>query len=120
MLKTLPVPYPERLFKATTPSSASEASPPPVDRRTPRYIRLRYGRGGRLHLDRRLPLDYRASADSEIESTSGSLEDMKAEIQERARRRAEQWRFDSECPQGHGDTVPDEDDRMLLDDYQPR
>lgn len=54
------VPYPSKLFKSVTPpeapiwpTSIADMTPPPLTTRRPRAVRMTYGRGGRVFLDRR-------------------------------------------------------------------
>lgn len=73
-----------------------------------------------MHLDRRLPLDpLRTSRQLEVElQQPGQLGNPDRE--EGLRRLAEQWRWDADVPRPNLENGVDEDDRMLLDDYQPR
>ncbi|XP_006456605.1 hypothetical protein AGABI2DRAFT_195675 [Agaricus bisporus var. bisporus H97] len=122
-----PVPFASRLFKYIPPSEApswllpdsSDDDPPP---RQTRSVRLRVGRGGRRLLDRR---DYvphlfkRHKRDSEVDESQMEL-DGDAEEVERQRRLEEQWRFDQDDTPTSGPQGPDEQDRMLVDEYQTK
>lgn len=110
-----PIPYPTQLFKAigsTPDASTSTASAGHSDDeliRSPYAARLRYGRGGRLYLDRRmlLPEPGRAVYNGE----EGDVEE-----EERIRRLHERWRFDRDDEF----VDPDERDRVLVNDLDPR
>ncbi|TFK38452.1 enhancer of polycomb-like-domain-containing protein [Crucibulum laeve] len=125
-----PVPYTSRLFKFVPPpgiptwpdSDKSEEDPVP---RQPRAVRIRYGRGGRLRVDRRefnqppiIPKRRRLSA------LLGSEDDMDVdndpEEEERKRRLEERWRFDMDDGPVIGPQGADEQDRVLIDDYDSK
>jgi enhancer of polycomb-like protein len=75
-----------------------------------RACRLRIGRGGRRHLDRRLPglrLPHRRSHSSDSESDDGS------DLERR-------WKYDQDDEPAVGPDGPDEHDRVLIDDYDAR
>ncbi|KAI5116776.1 hypothetical protein M0805_008731 [Coniferiporia weirii] len=113
----LPLSLPDRFFKSVRPDSVGY--PAAEERfREPRNIRLRRGRGGRIHVDRRRPnvrvtfsgadiLRFDSRRHSESTDTKLEEEDMS--------RLAERWRFDSA-----GEAGTDDEDRMLLDDFEPK
>ncbi|KAI0944834.1 hypothetical protein AcW1_001669 [Taiwanofungus camphoratus] len=117
-----PVPYSSKLFKVIAANRASFSSPSSSDGDTPyparqyRAGRLRFGRGGRLHLDRRI-LKPRIVSPSEP-TTEAEPNDV--EVRERARRITEQWKFDSDDDPVVGPEGPDEQDRTLVDDFDPK
>ena len=120
-------PYPCRLYRylmaqqaSSTSSSSSESPipPPPSTAGAPRAPavagRLRVGRGGRLHLDRRY------APTPAADSSSSSDEDHDLEEAERERRVRERWRYDVDDAPAVGPEGPDEKDRILVDDYAPK
>jgi enhancer of polycomb-like protein len=147
-----PVPYAERFFKyIAAPTALSKALVGPDGRKQPDQVaqqphalRLRLGRGGRLHLDRRRPPPqaihseethpFLRLADSE-EDTAGSetggdenadeaeevdeyREMLRLEVEETRRRMQERWRFDDDDGPAVGPLGSEEQDRVLYDDYQ--
>ncbi|TDL23130.1 hypothetical protein BD410DRAFT_721524 [Rickenella mellea] len=126
--QTRPVPFTERLFKEISPLATSTAaltpSQPPANRviRAPQHFHLRVGRGDRMHLDRRLHvapskhvLDNYIRAEPLFPKRLDGLD--KAELDEHAARVSERWKFDPDTVMANGD---DEEDRILLDDFQPK
>ncbi|OBZ78426.1 Enhancer of polycomb-like protein 1 [Grifola frondosa] len=122
-----PVPWASRQFKfimgrASSSSSTDSESEQPA--RQCRAGRLRFGRGGRLHFDRRI-VDHRPSSlttfgrRSEPQSLFDETED-DLEAQDRARRLNERWKFDSDDLPAVGPGGADEQDRVLIDEYNPR
>lgn len=115
-----PSSYSSRLFRviaAQRAASGSSASTESQDEKPePQYraARLRVGRGGRLLLDRRV-LNGRSIQSSSEESSS----DLDTEEIERRRRLMEQWRFDEDDTPAVGPQGPDEQDRLLVDDFKP-
>ncbi|CCM00001.1 uncharacterized protein FIBRA_02026 [Fibroporia radiculosa] len=117
-----PPAYASKLFKfisstrGSMSSISSNEAGPIKPSRSSRAARLRYGRGGRLHLDRRTLIP-RVSSPSEL-----LLEDEEGDVEarERARRLFERWKFDNDDGPAFGSEGPDERDRILLDDSQPR
>jgi len=118
------VPYYSRLFKFVTPVtfSTSESSGDVVVQ--PRAVRLRRGRGGRMVVDRRntqarsmIPIKH-----SPLFALDSSDEDMEVdqEESERTKRLIERWRFDMDDVPATGPEGPDEQDRILVDDYDPK
>ena len=87
-----------------------------------RAVRLRYGRGGRIHLDRRdaiprpfsnLPRSTLFGIDEEPMDT-----DQENPGEDESRRRLEErWRFDMDDGPAVGPEGPEELDRALVDDY---
>ncbi|KAF9264627.1 hypothetical protein L218DRAFT_234186 [Marasmius fiardii PR-910] len=122
-----PSAYPSRLFKYINASDVPKAlSPEPSDETTPsqsyrRSVRMRYGRGGRMFVDRRVPFsdDFsprrkRPREDSDDDSMDV---DDKEEDEEHDRRLKERWRFDSDDGPPYGPNGSDEQDRILVDDF---
>ncbi|EDR09801.1 uncharacterized protein LACBIDRAFT_293698 [Laccaria bicolor S238N-H82] len=121
------VPYASRLFKyIPPPNTPSWPSNPASDAQSqkPRRghaLRIRYGRGGRVHIDRRnlsaRPITYRARPPSPFNSNDGMvIDDDGAELEAR-RRLEEQWKFDADDMPAVGPEGSDEQDRVLVDDY---
>lgn len=114
-----PVPYPERLYKYIgstrlspshlTSSSEDEDTP----HRDPHALRLRAGRGGRMHLDRRRPPPPARRSRAEFTYIGDDGEEA-----ERQRRFRERWMFDEDDGPALGPDGPDEHDRVLVDDFQ--
>jgi enhancer of polycomb-like protein len=114
------VPYAERLFKYIAGPRASRYQVSSSDddeapRRDPHALRLRSGRGGRVHLDRRRPPSstHRPRADFAIDGND-------VDEHERLQRLRERWRFDEDDGPALGPEGPEEHDRALYDDYQPK
>ncbi|KAI0072088.1 hypothetical protein K474DRAFT_1686787 [Panus rudis PR-1116 ss-1] len=105
-----PTSYQSRLWKAYASSSSSRDGPstPPSPPRH-RAVRLRYGRGGRMLVDRRsfAPPPVSLGFDSEDDD----------EARERTRRLLERWRFDDDDVPAAGPGGPEEEDRILVDDH---
>ena len=95
--------YTSRLFKYIPTSAPDEGE----EKTQPRAVRVRYGRGGRLMIDRRMPVLARR-----IQSLNAAND----EARERQRSLEERWRFDSDDLPSHGPDGQDEDDRMLVDE----
>lgn len=128
------VPYSSKLFKFVPPPDApvwpssnsdktEDDSPSP--RRQPRAVRMRYGRGGRVFLDRRNPAPQRFSkrlprsslfALDEKDETEAALSD-DAEEAERRKTLEERWKFDVDDTPPIGPEGVEEHDRQLVDDY---
>ena len=132
-----PISLPDRHFKPLSEDSVTSGT---AEQRTrgPLFLRLRRGRGGRILLDRRRPpqpdnhekhrfrggktsraLDA-SRREGEVRKSGRNLEvseirDMLLE-EDRMSRLAERWRFDSVGES----TGADEEDRMLVDDYDPK
>jgi enhancer of polycomb-like protein len=94
----------------------------------PRALRIRHARGGRWFVDRRLPTSLSSLLTTDIshifsfrrrlheeDSGDGAKHD-----EERAWRLAERWKFDQDDLPAVGPAGPDEQGRVLLDDYEPR
>jgi len=134
--QTLPAPYASKLFKyvppPTSPLSTSDktddeqnASPLPT-----RALRVRYGRGGRVLVDRRQNLSRRPISkmarsslfglgDEEDKEDEPMDVDEDPEEEERKRRLDERWRYDTDDVPPVGPEGADEQDRILVDDYNP-
>ncbi|KAI0659248.1 enhancer of polycomb-like-domain-containing protein [Cubamyces menziesii] len=109
--QAFPAPFGCRLFKyfprrPTATSSSSHLSDEEPDQ--PRAVRLRRGRGGRFLIDRRGGPKLRPA-------TFENDEDM-----ERMRRLEERFRYDDDDVPAVGPGGPDEHDRKLIDESQPR
>ena len=110
----MPVPYPSRLLKHIPSSEARLSALAPAEGRRviqPRALRMRYGRGGRILLDRRNTFS-RAQQVALLDSTSNTDNDP-----EYKRRLAERWKFDGDDQPSNG-PENDEQDRVLIDDYE--
>ncbi|KAI0646398.1 enhancer of polycomb-like-domain-containing protein [Trametes meyenii] len=106
-----PVPYSSRLFKffgrrssSSASSTLSDDEPAPT-----RAVRLRRGRGGRLLVDRRASVKLRPASFDDSDEAS-----------ERLRRLQERFRYDEDDVPAIGPGGPDEQDRKLIDECQPR
>lgn len=124
-----PVPYPSRLFKYIRPSQPSSASSSQTDEEeeAPRAIRIRRARGGRWFIDKRAPPS-RSDPVPEISSIfsfrrrlpgKGGDEDDDMD-EERAQRLAERWKFDADDGPIVGPNGTEEQDRVLVDDFDPK
>ena len=127
------LPYPRRFWKSIPASSQSTPSPDGAqdrDRKPEhlRYLRCRLTRLGGIALDRRDALQRLGIHDDDITSMrrrrsfGRSLEEMfnDAEDEEMARRLEERWRFDQDDDPAVAPEGAEEQDRMLVDDYDPR
>ena len=105
------MPYPARLFKyiqSARSTHTPDASLVPPQRN--RAARLRFGRGGRIHLDRRLYNSRQLPSDSDSDS----------ETTEVHRRLQERWRFDDDDVPAVGPEGTEEQDRKLADDFDAK
>ncbi|KAH6911225.1 hypothetical protein BKA70DRAFT_1220258 [Coprinopsis sp. MPI-PUGE-AT-0042] len=113
-----PVPYASRLFQYVPPSDTASGSSSNSDKtadsddehaskmaKVSRAVRLRYGRGGRLLMNRRDSISHKpvskAARSSLFASADDDKDDMQVdeedpEEQERSKRLEEKWRFDSD------------------------
>ncbi|GLB42746.1 putative enhancer of polycomb-like protein [Lyophyllum shimeji] len=120
-----PVPHANRLFKYIPVNFlASEADGRPIldSKRQPRAVRARRGRGGRLIIDRRAaapPPIVDISRSSLFERENVDVE-MSSPDEERDLRIAERWRYDADDVPAVGPEGPEEQGRVLVDDYAPR
>jgi enhancer of polycomb-like protein len=113
------------MFKHIPVSEARSASADASERRAsqPRSVRLRFGRGGRVLVDRRnsnmRSLKQSDTWDSYLKSSllGDSDEDDDMEYNQRL---VERWKFDSDDYPPNGPDGLDEQDRILIDDYDPR
>lgn len=130
--QNLPVPYSSKLFKFITPpgspkSTTSDDFDSPSSTRNPRAARLRYGRGGRLHVDRRefkkprvnsLPrsslFGLGPESDDEVKM---EVDDNMPEDPELLERLESRWKFDNDDAPPYGPQGADEENRVLVDDY---
>ncbi|OCH93358.1 hypothetical protein OBBRIDRAFT_328810 [Obba rivulosa] len=122
----LPTPYPSRLFRVIPPSKAS-ASPwleeeSDSDEREYRAVRMRLGRGGRLHIDRRSVRRRtgRTSVKSDTHPWLAKDDSTGPDAREQTRILEERWRYDDDDSPPTGPDGPDEKDRTLIDDYDPK
>jgi enhancer of polycomb-like protein len=124
------VPYHQRLFKYIPPPkplSPSSSYTDEEEEQVPRAIRLRRTRGGRWFIDKRLPPSRATSTTKDTphiftfcRRLHGGSDDDGLSDEERAWRLAERWKFDEDDCLAVGPDGPDEQDRLLLDDYEPR
>ena len=109
-----PISFAERSFKSFSSSHGNERAS------TPRYLRLRFGRGGRMHLDRRVPLP----STSEILANAKFPEKMRGlsegELAEKSWRLADRWKFDPDSQPLSSEISLDDEDRILVDDYHSK
>lgn len=134
-----PVPYASRLFQFIPPSDPASPSSSNSEKtadsddehaskmaRVSRAVRLRYGRGGRLLMDRRDAISRKPVSNAARSSLFGSgdddmqVDEQDPEEQERLKRLEEKWRFDSDDVPPSGPSGSDEQDRVLIDDYDPK
>ncbi|KAG5649953.1 hypothetical protein H0H81_001331 [Sphagnurus paluster] len=122
--QTLFVPHPARYFKYISANlSASSSDRRPIqERRVPRAIRPRRGRGGRLFVDRRdsaprpiVPV--RRSMLFEHGTEDVEMEELEVEVQSNLE---ERWRFDMDDVPTVGPDGPEDRNRVLIDDYRPK
>ncbi|CDO73364.1 hypothetical protein BN946_scf185008.g127 [Trametes cinnabarina] len=107
-----PASYGARLFKffPTPPSSASSVlSDDEIE--PSRAIRLRRGRGGRILVDRRCSVKLRPAVFDETDRNQD--DDLMKKFEER-------FRYDEDDVPAVGAAGPDEQDRKLIDESQPR
>ncbi|GLB37128.1 putative enhancer of polycomb-like protein [Lyophyllum shimeji] len=121
----LPVSYPSRLFKyipVNFLASSSDNRQNPESERVPRAVRTRRGRGGRLLVDRRdcAPRPIVSTRPSSSLQTEADDVELKAEDAERKRRLEERWRFDADDIPPLGPDGPEEQNRVIVDDYSPK
>ncbi len=76
-----------------------------------------YGRGGRVHLDRRISAPRSFLRRLQRSSQLGLNEDEDPEDEEQYRRLEERWRFDWDDIPPIGPDGVEENDRVLVDDY---
>ncbi|KAJ3498436.1 hypothetical protein NLJ89_g10220 [Agrocybe chaxingu] len=136
--QTQPAPYASRLFKYVPPPGARRApawpsstsnktnedntspSPPPLCQ--PHAIRMHYGRGGRIHLDRwdivwsSIALRACRSVLFDLEGDDMDVDDTPEE-QERQQRLEERWKHNLDDAPPVGPEGADEQDCVLVDDY---
>ncbi|KAJ7880322.1 enhancer of polycomb-like-domain-containing protein [Mycena olivaceomarginata] len=121
------IPYTSRLFKyvppAVTPLWPSSTSSMSDDEpAVQRAVRVRVGRGGRIMLDRRRPPTASASI---VKRSRSALfgpppsDDDEMDVED-TNRLKERWRFDSDDTPAVGPDGPDEQDRVLTDEYDPK
>ena len=132
MYQPLPVSFPSRLFKyvpppetPTWPRSSSADTDEEQSSVQPRAIRLRFGRGGRLLVDRRhvtprLPLMRKQKPQSPFAADNMVVDEEHDEDKYRVLRLAERWKYDADDYPSVGPQGSDEQDRVLIDDYEPK
>ncbi|KAJ7224458.1 enhancer of polycomb-like-domain-containing protein [Mycena pura] len=118
------VPYSSRLFRYVPLAGAgSSASSMTEDEHsvTPRAVRMRVGRGGRLMLDRRPPTASMSIVKRSRSALFGPSPSTDEETDdEDTKRLMDRWRFDSDDYPAVGPDGPDEQDRALADEYDPK
>ncbi|KAK7029405.1 Enhancer of polycomb-like protein 1 [Paramarasmius palmivorus] len=110
-----PSSYGSRLFKYISPSQSDNESTRSQPPRRP--VRMRYGRGGRVLMDRRVQINGLPTRRDRI---ADDRMDVDAEDEERDRRLAERWKFDSDDGPTYGPNGSDEQDRIMVDDFDHR
>ena len=89
-----------------------------------RAVRLRYGRGGRIHLDRRdaIPRVFLNFPRSKLFGINNPMDmDVENTEEDESRRRlVERWRFDMDDSPAIGPEGLEEQGRVLVDDYDGR
>ncbi|KAF5385750.1 hypothetical protein D9615_002489 [Tricholomella constricta] len=121
--QALLVPHPARFFKyIPVNASSSNGRPNLENKRVPRAVRPRRGRGGRLHVDRRdfAPRPVSSVRRSSLFEHEDEDVEMESEDDERIRRMEERWRFDMDDTPTIGPDGPEEQSRVLIDDYSPK
>ena len=119
----MPVPFGERLFRDLSKVQDVHTLPPSARQdRSNVLVRSRVGRGGLRTFDRRYMASYAAEHGAEclkqiynIGKSSGEDED---ELNEWLARVKERFRFDCETISPDGST--DEEDRIVLDDFDTK
>jgi len=123
--------FPQRHWKAIFPESSSSSKPSPnVANKEPeriRYVRHRLTRLGNAALDRRDALMRRLGIHgdghmfTQRRPFTRSINDIVSdEDEEMAARLRERWRFDQDDEPTVGPEGTDEQDRILIDDYDPK
>ncbi|KAJ3747552.1 enhancer of polycomb-like-domain-containing protein [Lentinula detonsa] len=122
-------PYGSRLFKyISAPRNLGQSSvnvESVADSAPKRPIRLRYGRGGRTFIDRRLNSSHthtkwrRRITTSDDEEDSMKVDDVERD-EETDRRLTERWRYDTDDGPPYGPNGADEQDRALVDDFDSK
>lgn len=126
-----PAPYASRLFKyipspevPSYPLSEDTEDEPPA--RPIRSVRLRVGRGGRRMLDRRdigshLISTKRQKLDPSPDDSKAMDVDQDEDLElEQQRRLEERWKYDQDDMPAVGPQGQDEQDRVLVDEYQTK
>ncbi|KAG5645182.1 hypothetical protein DXG03_006700 [Asterophora parasitica] len=122
--QTLPIPQPSRYFKFIPTNflaSPSDGRPVLENKRVPRAVRPRRGRGGRLLIDRRdfAPRPVTSARRPSLFDRDNDVE-MASEYEEETRRLQERWRYDLDDVPAIGPDGPEEQNRKLVDDYSPK
>ena len=118
-----PVPWNEQLFKALPASGVSSVIDSAT--RSGRPLRLRVGRGGRLHVDRKASVPQSRYAFEYYLHHKPAFAHRydgytRSELDERAWRMADRWKFDSDITTLSNTDGTDDEDRVLFDDFQPK
>ena len=125
------MPYAQRLFKYIPPSkpvSRSSSHTDGEEEEVPRAIRLRRARGGRWFVDR---LRTSRTTSTVMEAShffsfrhhhlhEGDSNDDRKSNGEQSWRLLERWKFDEDDSPAVGPEGPDEQDCVLLDNFDPR
>ncbi|RDB21980.1 Enhancer of polycomb-like protein 1 [Hypsizygus marmoreus] len=114
------VSYPSRLFKYVPVNFlASETDGKPIPQ--PRAVRARRGRGGRMLIDRRTaaPRPVVRMKRSSLYNHENQDVEMDGEEDEQMKKIEEQWRYDADDLPAVGPEGSEEQNRILVDDYQP-
>ncbi|KAJ7035651.1 enhancer of polycomb-like-domain-containing protein [Mycena alexandri] len=124
--QTPATPYTSRAFKYVPPAGSPpwpvSSAFPDADAPVHCAVRVRVGRGGRIMLDRRRPTT--APPMSIVKASRSSLfgpppSDDEMDVED-TNRLKERWRFDSDDGPAVGPDGPDEQDRVLTDEYDPK
>ncbi|KLO14831.1 hypothetical protein SCHPADRAFT_294586 [Schizopora paradoxa] len=114
----LPLGFSERLFRPIQ-SEPSRSATPELRPRAATCLRMRVGRGGLRHIDRRgFKLRHGGTEILNYKPRRLAGEEDAPEQDEDMRRLEERWRFDSDFSGFDGGT--DEEDRVLVDDFDTR
>ncbi|RDB31064.1 Enhancer of polycomb-like protein 1 [Hypsizygus marmoreus] len=114
------VSYPSRLFKYVPVNFlASETDGKPIPQ--PCAVRARRGRGGQMLIDRRtaVPRPVVRMKRSSLYNHENQDVKMDGEEDEQMKRIQEQWRYDADDMPAVGPKGSEEQNRILVDDYQP-
>lgn len=122
----LPLSTSERMFKLISAIDSPASAPPSLTElraQSSRHLRLRAGRGGRMHLDRRMPglrLRHGGVELIRFESRNPKADDLTPEeAEDRLSRLVGRWKFDSDASPASFEGN-EEEDRVLLDDFDPK
>ncbi|KAJ3827745.1 enhancer of polycomb-like-domain-containing protein [Lentinula raphanica] len=122
-------PYGSRLFKyinapRSSSGQSSSSSDSAGDSAPRRPIRLRYGRGGRTFVDRRQHSSHEPPKWRRRFMNDDEEDVMEIDTTERDedfdRRLSERWKYDADDGPPHGPNGADEQDRVLVDDFDSK